>query len=115
MKLYANSKRYVKEHRVKIGDAVLVPQKKVNKLTSPFRSEKYRVIKVKGSMITARNRFGHVITRDASKMKRVQEGRNQGLEMDNKDDFSQSTEEFEKVGVEEKPAENYEGCRKSSG
>ena len=52
MKLYADSKRYVKEHRVKIGDPVLVPQRKINKFTSPFRSKKYREIRVKGSMIT---------------------------------------------------------------
>ena len=110
MKLYADSKRYVKEHRVKIGDPVLVPRRKINKFTSPFRNEKYGVIKVKGSMITAQNRFGHVITRDASKLKRVQEDRNQGLEMDNDDDFSQSTEEFQKEEVKEKPNEIMKGA-----
>jgi hypothetical protein len=73
MKRYADSKRYVKEHKVKTGDAVLVPQKKKNKFTTPYRNMKYVVIKVKGSMITARNELGHIITRDASKMKKVQE------------------------------------------
>ena len=75
VKMYDDSERYVKEHRVKIKDVVLVPHGKINKFTSPFRSEKFRVVKVKRSMIIARNGFRYVITRDASKMKKVQKNR----------------------------------------
>jgi hypothetical protein len=32
---------------------------------------KYVVIKTKGAMITARNEFGQTMTRDASKMKKI--------------------------------------------
>ena len=73
MKMYADSKRYVKEHKVHLGDAVLVPQRKRNKFTTPYHHEKYVVTKIKGSMITARNQHGHTVTRDASKMKKIQE------------------------------------------
>ena len=100
--MYVDSKRYVKEHRVKIGHVVLVPQRKINKFTSPFRSEKFRVVKVKRSMILARIGFGHVITKDASNMTKVQENRNQGLEMDDDDKLLRSTEEIQKEKKQEK-------------
>ena len=64
-------KQYVKEHDVCVDDIVLVPQKKRNKFTTPYRKEKYVVTNVKGSMITAQNAEGHIMTRDASKMKKI--------------------------------------------
>jgi hypothetical protein len=72
MKRYAaDSKRYVKDHKIQIGDFVLVPQRKKNKFNTPYRNMKYVVIKTKGAMITARNEFGQTMTRDASKMKKI--------------------------------------------
>ena len=41
MKEYADSKKYVKEHGMNIGENVLVPSKKRNKFTTPYRNEKY--------------------------------------------------------------------------
>ena len=64
-------KQYVKEHDVCVDDIVLVPQKKRNKFTTPYRKEKYVVTNVKRSMITAQNAEGHIMTRDASKMKKI--------------------------------------------
>lgn len=32
----ADSKRYVKDHDVEIGDVVLVPQRKINELKTPY-------------------------------------------------------------------------------
>lgn len=84
MKTYADRKRYVKDHEVHLGDVVLVPHRKRNKFTTPYRNEKYVVTKVKGSMITARNRYGHIMTRDASKMKKIQESQSrESSEMNN--------------------------------
>ena len=71
MKTYADRKQYVKEHDVCVDDTVLFPQKKRNKFNTPYRKEKYVVTNVKGSMITARNAEGHIMTRDASKMKKI--------------------------------------------
>ena len=39
MKRYADSKRYVKDHDMEIGDVVLVPERKINK----FKLHKYEV------------------------------------------------------------------------
>ena len=38
MKEYADSKKYVKEHSINIGDTVLVPSKKRDKFTTPYRN-----------------------------------------------------------------------------
>ena len=72
MKTYANRKRYVKDHEVHLGVVVLVPQRKRNKFTTSYRNEKYVVTKIKGSMITAQDQEGHTMTRDASKMKKIE-------------------------------------------
>ena len=71
MKAYADRKQYVKEHDVCVDGIVLAPQKKRNKFTTPNRKEKYVVTNVKGSMIIAQNAEGHIMTRDASKMKKI--------------------------------------------
>ena len=82
MKRYADSKRYVKDHKVQIGDLVLVPQRKRNKFTTPYRNMKYVVIKTKCAMITARN--AQTMTRDASKMKKINDSKE--CELDTEDD-----------------------------
>ena len=71
MKKYADSKKYVKEHGMNIGDMVLVPSKKRNKFSTPYKNEKYYVVRIKGSMITAENERRARFTRDASKFKKV--------------------------------------------
>ena len=58
------------EHRLQVGDQVLVAQKKRNKFTPAFDPQAYLVVGVKGSMVTAR-RGNQVITRNASMFKRV--------------------------------------------
>ena len=59
MKRYAESKRYVKDHDMEIGDVVLcLSQRKINKFTTPYRNMKYKVTKINGSMVTAQNEFG---------------------------------------------------------
>ena len=39
MKEYADSKKYVKEHGMNIGDMISVPSKKRNKFSTPYRNE----------------------------------------------------------------------------
>ena len=38
-----------------VGDTVLVRQKRINKLSSTYNKHPYTIVKIKGSMITARN------------------------------------------------------------
>ena len=74
----------MKDHKVQIGDFVLVPQRKRNKFTTPYRNMKFVVIKTKGAMITARNEFGQTMTRDASKMKKINDCKD--CDLDTEDD-----------------------------
>ena len=54
MKEHADRKSYVAPINLKEGDdLVLCRQSKVNKLTSPFNSQPFRVVKVTGSRVTA--------------------------------------------------------------
>ena len=93
MKEYPDSWRYVKEHGMNIEDMVLVPNKKRNKFSTLYRNEKYYVVRVKGSMITAENERGARITRDSSKFKDVNI---QGKNKTQVRDFDWSDEEKEK-------------------
>ena len=47
------------------GDVVLIRQQKTGKLVTPFDPKPYRVIAVKGTMVTVQ-RHGHVVTRNQS-------------------------------------------------
>jgi transposase InsO family protein len=58
------------EHDIKVGDYVLVRMKPVNKLSPTYSAEPYKVIAVKGSMITAELQ-NHRLTRNASFFKRL--------------------------------------------
>ena len=51
----ADSKSYVKELDIKVGDTVLCRQAKLNKRTTPFNREPMVVVKRKGSLVTARS------------------------------------------------------------
>ena len=68
-KVYADSKRMVKEHKFEVGDKVLFQQKRTNKTMTRFGEEAYTVTAVKGSMISVRADGGKEFTRDASKFK----------------------------------------------
>ena len=96
MKEYADSKKYIKEHGMNIGDMVLVPSKKRNKFSTPYRNEKYYVVRIKGSMITAENERGARFTRDALKFKKVNI---QGKNKKQVRDFDWSDEEKEQSAM----------------
>ena len=53
MKVYADSRRNAKPHHFRVGDPVLVKQKKSNNLSTPFDPKPYVITKFKGSMIIA--------------------------------------------------------------
>ena len=54
MKVYADSRRNTKPRHFRVGDPVLVKQKKSNKLSTPFDPKPYVITKVKGSIIIAK-------------------------------------------------------------
>ena len=71
MKKAADSKSYVKQSTLKEGDVVLVKPAIRRRKTDPAYCEQpYRVIQIKGSMVTA-ERGNHKVTRNSSFFKRV--------------------------------------------
>lgn len=69
-KTYADKRRRACESDIKEGDTVLARQKKTTKFQTKFGAKRYRVVAVKGSMVTAEAEDGHRWTRDASFFKR---------------------------------------------
>ncbi|MEL6802271.1 MAG: RNase H-like domain-containing protein, partial [Bacteroidota bacterium] len=69
-KRYADQKRHTRQSDIAVGDTVLVQQRKQNKLTSFYDPLPYKVISLKGSMVTAA-RKGHQIVRNSSFFKKV--------------------------------------------
>ena len=70
MKTYADNRNKAKESKLEIGDIVLVRQEKKNKMSSFFDPIPFRVVEVKGSMITAARR-DKTITRNSSFFKQL--------------------------------------------
>jgi hypothetical protein len=70
MKTYADQQRHSKPSKIEEGNAVLVRSQKRGKLQTPFQPAPYRVLKKKGSMITAQ-RGAHRVTRNSSHFKKV--------------------------------------------
>ena len=64
-KIYADKRRGAKQPKLKVGDQVLVRQRKWNKLTSKFKHKPYKITTIKGKVITACQK-GHQITRNCS-------------------------------------------------
>ena len=70
MKQYADKKRRVKDSVIQIGDTVLLCQKKHSKFSTNFDPHPFKVVRKKGTMITAA-RNGKFVTRNTSLFKRV--------------------------------------------
>ena len=68
MKYYADKYSHCKSHKFSVGDLVLPRQPKVNKFSTPFQAEPFRITEVKGSMITATFK-DQTVTRNASHFK----------------------------------------------
>ncbi|XP_061759305.1 uncharacterized protein K02A2.6-like [Nerophis ophidion] len=65
MKLYADERRNAVHSQLKQGDVVLIRQRRTGKMVTPFNPKPYKVISVKGTMVTAK-RHGHEVTRHRS-------------------------------------------------
>ena len=70
IKELADERNHARRSGIQEGDRVLVSQPRVDKLTTPFDSKPYEVVKEQGSMVTA-NKEGHTITRNTSCFKKV--------------------------------------------
>ena len=68
-KVYKDSKPYVREHTINVGDTVLLKQKK-SKRNPPYDPDPYTVIEIRGHQITA-VRDQTLKTRDSQRWKKV--------------------------------------------
>ena len=71
MKRYADDRAHATQRNIEKGEVVLVQQKKVNKLSTPYAPTPLVVSETKGTMITARRPDGSSITRNSSKFRRI--------------------------------------------
>ena len=69
-KKYADKRRDTKSSNIKVGDTVLVKQKKQNKLSTNFATTPYTVTTVKGTKVVAENE-NYRITRNMSFFKKI--------------------------------------------
>ena len=68
MKVYADTRARAKTSTIKVGDIVLARQRKHNKLSTRFDPVPFQVVRLKGTMVTAR-RNDKYITRNVSHFK----------------------------------------------
>jgi len=71
MKEHADKRAHAQVSEIAIGDTVLVRQKKRNKFTTKFDPSLYKVVEVKGTMVTAVRKEKY-ITRNISQFKRIE-------------------------------------------
>ena len=90
MKRYADRKRHAKSRAIVPGNALLVRQRKRDKLTSPFDHRPYTVIQKKGTMITAQ-RGDRNITKNSSHFKHVKLETTVIVESDNDENIDSPT------------------------
>ena len=71
MKEHADKRAHAQVSEIAIGDTVLVCQKKRNKFTTKFDPSPYKVVEVKGTMVTAFRKEKY-ITRNISQFKQIE-------------------------------------------
>ena len=108
-KQYADNRRNAKHRDIKVGDSVLVRQKRSNKLSTNFNSKPYTVIIKNNSRITVRDSNGHTITRNVSHFKRIPNQQN--VETDT-DDENNNNKDLDNNQTQERT--NNEEVRRSS-
>lgn len=69
---YADKRRHAQPSQLRVGDVVILKQKKKNKFTTRFESIPYTVIERKGTKIVAENQR-HRVVRNASFFKRIKD------------------------------------------
>ena len=78
-KRYTDQKRKAKMHNFKIGEIVIIRQKRQNKFSTMYDQIKYVITNIKGSMITVKADDGRQFSRNAERFKRFHVERNQEI------------------------------------
>ena len=70
MKEHADTRSRAKQSNIKVGDTVLIRQRKENKWSTKFDPSPFRVVRRKGTMVTAL-RNGKYVSRNTSLFKKI--------------------------------------------
>ena len=90
---YADEKRHTRKSLVRLGNSVLLKQKRENTLTPYYDPRPYKVIGIKGSMVTVK-RGREIKSRNSMQLKRVEENKVEDEEYDwTPDTLTQDSEE----------------------
>ena len=108
MKLYADGKKYVKVRNFQEGDSVLCRQAKENKLTTPYHNQPLKVVRVRGSRITAVRNNGKLLTRHANHFKHFREPEDGDL-LNKAEEPPSQPEPAKEVGTHEGPETQPDG------
>ena len=93
MKAYADKKRRAQQSEIKVGDMVLMKQRKQTKFSTKFDPVPFRVERMKGTMATV-VRNGKYVSRNASLLKKV----------NCQDDLTEHDEQNDEIDDDEQPA-----------
>ena len=106
-KSYADIRRNAKESTIKVGDTVLVKQKRQNKLTSRFNKTPYVVVYRKGTQVVAENNQKHRVRRNVSHFKKFENtvDRSEETESELEDELVGNNNELEKEHEREREQE----------
>ena len=87
VKVYTDRKRRAKQHNFKLGEDVIIRQKRQSKTMTAFCQAKLKIIAIKGSMITVRTEEGKEFSRNASRFRRktAVDGNNNNIEVNHND------------------------------
>ncbi|CAB3989654.1 Transposon Tf2-9 poly [Paramuricea clavata] len=107
MKVHADRRNNAKESQLKVGDYVLMQVPKDNKLSMPFNPKPFKVIEIKGNMVTARN-TEPTVTRNVSCFKCLTNYKNASEEdqNDEEDDFDDDIVENQQPTIVEEQQQN---------
>ena len=65
IKMYFDEDSKAQESSLKVGDTVILKQKKSNKLSTRFENKKYTIIQKKGNSVTLKSEEGEVKVRNS--------------------------------------------------
>ena len=92
MKEHADSRRRAKLLELKVDDVVLMKQRKINKFSTMFDPVPFKVVRVKGSMITV-TQNGKYLTRNISMLQKVKVSGNVAKDEDSDYDIEDDRDE----------------------
>ena len=112
MKKYFDENNKAQQSSLKVGDIVLLRQKKTNKLSTRFENQKYEILQKEGNSVTIKSEEGEVKIRNSREVKLFHEAKKEEEESNvnermtdesskEEDIYLPRIDELEDIGVEQ--------------